>query len=94
MPRLISKTFIGKPCRIGVDLATKVDLAAVALLFEDGDRLVAFPRFYVPEAAIEETRNASYRGWQIEGHIIETPGDVTDFNRLKPIFAPIWNAST
>jgi phage terminase large subunit-like protein len=75
--------FIGKPCRIGVDLATKVDLAAVALLFEDGDRLVAFPRFYVPEAAIEETRNASYRGWQIEGHIIETPGDVTDFNQIE-----------
>lgn len=81
--KLNIEDFIGKPCRIGVDLATKIDLAAVCLLFEDGPRLVAFPRFYVPEAAIEETRNASYRGWQIEGYLIETPGDVIDFQTIE-----------
>jgi phage terminase large subunit-like protein len=75
--------FIGKPCRIGVDLATKVDLAAVSLLFETEEGPVCFPRFYVPEAAIEDSRNASYRGWQIEGHLIETPGDVTDFSQIE-----------
>jgi phage terminase large subunit-like protein len=75
--------FVGKPCRIAVDLATKIDVAAVVLLFDDEERVVAFPRFYVPEAAIEETRNASYRGWQVEGHLIETPGDVIDFNRIE-----------
>jgi phage terminase large subunit-like protein len=75
--------FRGKPCRIGVDLASKTDLAAVLLLFEDEGRLVAFPRFYLPEAAIDETRNASYRGWHIEGHLIETPGDVTDFAMIE-----------
>jgi phage terminase large subunit-like protein len=75
--------FAGKPCRIAVDLATKIDVAAVIVLFDDGERVVAFPRFYVPEAAIEETRNASYRAWQIEGHLIDTPGDVIDFERIE-----------
>lgn len=81
--KLDLEDFQGKPCRIGVDLASKTDLAAVVLLFEDDKRLVAFPRFYLPEAAIAEARNASYGGWQIEGHIIETPGDVTDFARIE-----------
>lgn len=75
--------FAGKPCRIAADLASKVDVAAIVLLFEDEGRLVAFPRFYVPEAAIEETRNASYHGWQISGHIQVTDGDVIDFNRIE-----------
>jgi phage terminase large subunit-like protein len=81
--KLDIEDFIGKPCRIGVDLASKIDIAAVVLLFEDGERLVAFPRFYVPEAAIAESRNASYGGWQIEGHLIETSGDVIDFNKIE-----------
>jgi phage terminase large subunit-like protein len=81
--KLDIEDFLGKPCRIGVDLATKVDLAAVALLFEDDNRVVAFPRFYVPEAAIEDARNAAYRGWQIEGYLNETPGDVIDLNQIE-----------
>lgn len=77
--------FIGKPCRIAADLATKTDIAAVVLLFDDPDnkRVVAFPRFYLPEAAIADSRNASYRAWSLDHHIIETPGDVTDLARIE-----------
>lgn len=74
-------------CRIAADLASKVDIAAVNLLFDNPgvpeDGVITFSRFYVPEAAIEETRNASYRGWQIEGYLIATSGDVIDFNQIE-----------
>lgn len=75
--------FIGQPCRIAADLATKVDIAAVVLLFEKDGKTIPFCRFYVPETAIEETRNSSYRGWQIEGQLIATSGDVIDFNQIE-----------
>ena len=82
-PTLDIEDFIGKPCRIAVDLASKIDIAAVVLEFELDGKPVIFPRFYLPEAAIEETRNASYAGWKIEGHLIATPGDVTDFDQIE-----------
>jgi phage terminase large subunit-like protein len=75
--------FRNKTCRIAVDLATKTDLAVVSLLFEGDEKLAAFSRFYVPEAAIAESRHGSYAGWQIEGHLIETPGDVVDFDTIE-----------
>lgn len=47
------------------------------------------PHFYffldsfLPEAAVEDGRNASYSGWAKEGWLIVTPGDVLDFSVLK-----------
>jgi phage terminase large subunit-like protein len=78
------ENYLGRECRIAVDLATKIDIAAVNLLFDEPDGSVTtFPRFYVPEAAIEQSKNASYHGWQIEGHLIVTPGDVIDQNQIE-----------
>lgn len=77
------KDFLGRPCRIAADLASKVDIASVSLLFDHGDKVAVFARFYVPETAIEETKNASYRGWQINGHLIPTSGDVIDFSQIQ-----------
>ncbi|MDX0512559.1 phage terminase large subunit-like protein [Sinorhizobium medicae] len=75
--------FVGDPCRIAVDLASKVDIAAVVALFERGDKVYPFARFYVPEQAIIESRNDSYKGWEVEGKLIATPGDVIDIDRIE-----------
>jgi phage terminase large subunit-like protein len=76
--------YYGKPCRIALDLASKIDIAAKSLLFDEPDGTVtAFPRFYLPQAAIDKSKNASYAGWQIEGHIKVTDGDVIDFNQIE-----------
>lgn len=39
-------------------------------------------RFYLAEFAIDEARNASYRGWALANRLITTPGDVTDFGQI------------
>jgi phage terminase large subunit-like protein len=75
--------FEGERCIIAVDLASKTDLAPVLLLFERNGILIPFVRSYLPEAAIEESRNASYRGWQIQGHLTVTDGDVIDLQRIQ-----------
>lgn len=38
---------------------------------------------YLPEAALTDGRNASYAGWEVEGWIKTTPGDVLDFSVVK-----------
>jgi phage terminase large subunit-like protein len=35
---------------------------------------------YLPEAAVEQARNASYEGWAKDGWVQTTPGEVTDFD--------------
>jgi phage terminase large subunit-like protein len=75
--------FEGEPCIVAVDLASKTDMAAVVLLFERAGRFVPFGRFYLPEAAVDDARNASYRGWALQGRLILTPGDVIDFAQIE-----------
>lgn len=83
--------FAGEPCRITVDLASKVDVAAMVIAFErdavvDGKtvkRIYPFARFYVPEQAVIESRNDSYKGWEVEQKLITTPGDVIDIDRIE-----------
>jgi phage terminase large subunit-like protein len=66
----------GVPCWMGIDLASKKDVAALVLLFERGQESFVIPRFYVPEAAVEE--NDRYRNFATSGDIIVTPGAQTD----------------
>jgi phage terminase large subunit-like protein len=68
--------FRGVPCWMGIDLASKKDVAALVLLFERGQESFVIPRFYVPEAAVEE--NDRYRNFATSGDIIVTPGAQTD----------------
>lgn len=83
--------FVGEPCRLTVDLASKTDVAALVAVFErqveiDGktvSRYYPFARFYVPEQAIIESRNDSYKGWEIEQKLITTPGDVIDIDKIE-----------
>ncbi|MGC2782127.1 MAG: terminase TerL endonuclease subunit [Bradyrhizobium sp.] len=82
-PRLVLALFEGKPCTIAVDLASKTDMAAMVLLFERDGVLIPFGRFYLPEAAVDETRNASYRGWALQKRLTLTPGDVIDFGQIE-----------
>lgn len=66
----------GRPCWIGVDLASKKDVAALVMLLEKDSQFYCIPRFYVPESALEE--NEKYRMFATAGDLIVTPGTHTD----------------
>jgi len=75
--------FADQVCYLGIDLATRSDIASVVLLFPPTDARpywVFFARHYLPETAVEESSNAQYSGWEAQGLIIATPGNVTDFD--------------
>lgn len=69
--------FAGCRCWIGVDLASKLDVAALVMLFEKNGAYYVIPRFYVPESSLEE--NKRYQNFVLEGAVVATPGDMTDY---------------
>lgn len=73
------------PCVSGLDLASKVDVAAKVSLFIDeaADKYYLIPTFWLPERAVEQGRNSQYDGWRRAGHINVTDGDVTDFDQIE-----------
>lgn len=80
--------FAADPCYLGLDLATRVDIAARADMFVrviDGrTHYYLFPKFYLPESALDSAKNAEiYRGWSIAGHIDVMAGDEIDFAAIQ-----------
>lgn len=73
------------PCIIGLDLATKTDIAAAVKLFYDSsaEKYYVFARYYLPERAIEESKNSQYSGWERQGHITVTDGEVIDLDLIE-----------
>lgn len=74
----------GESCHMGADLATKINLAAVAKVFRTADdRYRIAVRYYAPEYFIQLPENQKFRNWHASGHIIATPGNVIDFNLIR-----------
>jgi phage terminase large subunit-like protein len=87
--------FKGRTCFGGLDLASRVDIAAFSLFFpldEDSyfnGKPVKFARFgwyFVPEDSANRRSNkdkVSYLEWIKDGWVFGTPGNVTDYNFIK-----------
>jgi phage terminase large subunit-like protein len=87
-PTLSLDEMEGRECHLALDLASKTDLAAVALVFpgtDDEGRTTyqAFARCYLNDAAVMEARNPSYPGWAADGYLTVTPGNETDFAQIE-----------
>lgn len=77
--------FEHEPCWIGVDLAERDDIAAVALVFRRGDVVIAFAVGYLPADVVQERARAvpEYRRWVQSGDLVTTPGNLTDYPTIE-----------
>lgn len=89
--------FHNQPVKIGLDLASKVDIAAVELLFrldqcdctaakllqDEGFRYARFGKYYLPEKTISLGENEHYQGWVQDEWITETDGDMIDYVQIR-----------
>ena len=84
---LTQSAYKGRECYAGLDLAQKIDLAALSILFpEDDGTVTAFQRHYIPEGAVNKStmsRQEMYEQWEEDGHLIITPGNSTDYEYIK-----------
>lgn len=88
-----ASTLTGRICYGGLDLASKIDLAAFVLVFppiEDGGLWDVIARFYCPEDGIlkrSRVDKVNYHIWEKQGFITSTPGNVIDYDFItKDIF--------
>lgn len=78
--------FAGHPCWIGLDLASKTDVAAMVLVFrhpEIAGGYAVFGRYYLPEDTVNSSANSQYSGWMRAGRLTVTPGNVIDFGWIE-----------
>ena len=79
----------GRPCYIGLDLATKIDLVATILLFppvDDDPFYHVHARYYLPDIRVLEALDVNferYQQWDTEGLLTLTMGEVVDFEVIK-----------
>lgn len=75
------------PCWVPLDLASKVDIAAAPVIAHDEDAdqwyCITRGRFWLPERAVENGSNSQYDGWVRAGHLVATPGEVTDYDQIE-----------
>jgi phage terminase large subunit-like protein len=79
--------FKGEECVVGLDLASKQDIASAVFEFTreiDGDaHYYVISRNYVPQAAADKPENAHYQAWINSGHLIATPGNMIDLEQIQ-----------
>lgn len=85
--------FLRELATLGLDLASKVDIASKMKLFRrelptgEGGRLQThfylFSRHYLPGDTIDKPENEHFRGWVEAGAIVRTPGNMIDINLIK-----------
>jgi phage terminase large subunit-like protein len=81
--RELRETMRGRECFGALDLSSRTDLTALALLFKDhdSDDMTVIPFFWVPEEGAEKrsrTDRVPYQEWIRNGLLIATPGNVVD----------------
>jgi len=75
--------FYGKKAYLAMDLASKVDIAAIEILIDNDGELVRFGKYYLPEAALESTASDHYAGWAKDGWLTITDGEIIDFAEIE-----------
>jgi phage terminase large subunit-like protein len=78
----------GRRCILSLDLASKVDIAAVEYLFPPlGDRptkadpYIRLGRYFLPSKAVEDV--SAYQGWDAQGLLDVNEGNITDYEEIE-----------
>ncbi len=80
--------FAGRRCIISLDLASKVDIAAIEYLFypisdrpTKDDPFIRLGRYFLPTKAVEDV--SAYQGWDAQGLLDVNEGNITDFEEIE-----------
>lgn len=78
----------GRRCILGLDLASKIDIAALEYLFLPlgakatvDDPYIRIGRYFLPEETVANT--PSYQAWDALGLIDVTPGNIVDYDEIE-----------
>jgi phage terminase large subunit-like protein len=87
-PELDLEALAGEPCFVGLDMGSRVDLAAGAVVwrrFGDDGRpfYIVHAQCWLPAAAVDPQRNPAYVAWAESGALAVNPGETTDYEAIE-----------
>lgn len=86
-PTLNLEYFRGKDVRMGLDLASHIDIASIGIVSrkkEDrGDVYTLFDKSYLPEATVKEVRNTLYEDCIAKGFLTATKGAAINYEFIQ-----------
>ena len=83
-PELSLNDFKGREIYIGMDLASKIDIAALLVVVpEEDDEYSVFGKYYLPEEAINASTADHYKAWAAQGLLTLTDGNIIDFEFIR-----------
>lgn len=77
------ENFYGKPCFVGMDLSTKIDMTSICFCFYENKKYYFYFRNYIPEARLQETKNRNYQRYVEQGDLIVTQGNVINIQQIE-----------
>jgi phage terminase large subunit-like protein len=81
--KVLLADFEGQDCYVGVDLASNVDLTAVAYLFVKDDFYHFKLDYYLPTVSLNTRADRDmYKQWKRQKHLTTTAGNVTDYDYI------------
>jgi phage terminase large subunit-like protein len=90
-PGLSLADFKARPAVITLDLASKIDVAAMCIMLrttpeefaKTGKRFICFMRYYLPEDTVDEPQNELYRNFESAGALTVTDGGIIDIGLIR-----------
>lgn len=77
------ENFSGKHVRLGIDMASHIDISSIGYIFKDGDKYILFDKSFLPEETIKQKNNPFYETCISEGSLIQTKGAAISYDLIK-----------
>lgn len=83
-PNWDEKKFLKRRCRMGLDLASHIDITSWVAVFRDDQGVYDFLfRCYIPQATYDEAQNTLYMEAFASGDLIVTPGAAINYDFIR-----------
>lgn len=83
-PNYNEENLLAKRCRMGIDLASHIDITALVMSFRDEDGVYDFVfRCYIPQATLDAEKNTLYHEAVAAGDLIVTPGAAINYDFIR-----------
>ena len=84
---------LNAPCWVGLDLGGGLDLSALAIVWDFGDRLEVEARAYMPEGRVQKMTDYDrrpYAQWAEEGYLTLTSGEGLEAEDIAKHLKEVW----
>lgn len=82
-PSLKIENFRGQTARLGLDLASHIDITSIGVVFKKGDTFYVFDKSFLPEETIKQRANAFYDNCIADGSLIQTKGAAINYEFIQ-----------